>query len=104
MFRQVRKRETWAVVRENLKKFNVDPMHDGALWEEVLYEETNYLKSDAISMITKALKVSPAEVANITVLKKGMTNRSFLFTCRDKKFIIRIPGEGTDQLINRREE
>ena len=31
-----------------------------------------------------------------------MTNRSFLFTCKGKKYIMRIPGEGTDQLINRR--
>lgn len=33
-----------------------------------------------------------------------MTNRSFLFTCKNKKYIMRIPGEGTDQLIDRRQE
>ena len=33
-----------------------------------------------------------------------MTNRSFLFKCGNKKYIMRIPGEGTDQLINRKEE
>lgn len=33
-----------------------------------------------------------------------MTNRSFLFECKGKKYIMRIPGEGTDMLINRREE
>ena len=33
-----------------------------------------------------------------------MTNRSFLFDCNGCKHIMRIPGEGTDQLINRREE
>ena len=33
-----------------------------------------------------------------------MTNRSFVFTCRNKKYIIRIPGEGTDFLINRQQE
>lgn len=33
-----------------------------------------------------------------------MTNRSFLFDCNGTKHIMRIPGEGTDQLINRREE
>ena len=38
------------------------------------------------------------------MLKKGMTNRSFLCRCRDKKYIMRIPGEGTEQLINRKEE
>ena len=33
-----------------------------------------------------------------------MTNRSFLFRCRGRRYIMRIPGEGTQQLINRREE
>ena len=33
-----------------------------------------------------------------------MTNRSFLFTCKEQKYIMRIPGEGTDHLINRKEE
>ena len=33
-----------------------------------------------------------------------MTNRSFLFDCNGTKHIMRIPGEGTDQLINRRED
>lgn len=37
-------------------------------------------------------------------LKKGMTNRSFLFTSGDSRYIIRIPGEGTDKLINRKQE
>lgn len=33
-----------------------------------------------------------------------MTNRSFLFEINHDKCIMRIPGEGTDQLINRKEE
>lgn len=33
-----------------------------------------------------------------------MTNRSFLFETGDKKYIMRVPGEGTDLLINRKEE
>lgn len=55
-------------------------------------------------MIGKALNAKSDEVTDITVLKKGMTNHSFLFTCKGKKYIMRIPGEGTDQLINRRQE
>ena len=42
--------------------------------------------------------------SGIVILKKGMTNRSFLFECRGKKYIMRIPGEGTGQLINRHQE
>lgn len=121
-------------VRERLKAWDGNPRYDESFWEEVLYEkdrmivqarvvhannvveintyeqlreldeESSHLKSDAISIIAKMLNASPAEIVDITVLKKGMTNRSFLFTCRGKKYIMRIPGEGTDQLINRREE
>lgn len=121
-------------VRERLKAWDGNPRYDESFWEEVLYEkdrmivqarvvhannvveintyeqlreldeESIHLKSDAISIIAKMLNASPAEIVDITVLKKGMTNRSFLFTCRGKKYIMRIPGEGTDQLINRREE
>lgn len=65
---------------------------------------SNQLKSDAIGTIASVFNVKPADVRNISVLKKGMTNRSFLFTVNDKKYIMRIPGEGTDQLISRRNE
>lgn len=122
------------IVKERIKALSCSKRYDGAFWEEALYlkdrmivqarvahstdvveintyeqlreldEDSNHLKSDAIDVITNALKVKSSEVIDITVLKKGMTNRSFLFTCKDKNYIMRIPGEGTDQLINRREE
>ena len=62
------------------------------------------LKTDAISIIQDCFNVEVDEIKNITVLKKGMTNRSFLFECQNQKYIMRIPGEGTDHLINRKEE
>lgn len=62
------------------------------------------VNNEAISIISKALNVKQTEIINITALKKGMTNRSFLFSCQGKKYIMRIPGEGTDKLINREEE
>ena len=111
-----------------------DSRYDGAFWEETLYRkdrmivtarvvhaadaveintyeqlreidsDSSQLQTDAIQVICEALGAQQDEVTNITVLKKGMTNRSFLFSCKDKKYIMRIPGEGTDQLINRRQE
>ena len=122
------------IVRERLEELGRDSRYDGAFWEETLYRkdrmivtarvvhaadaveintyeqlreidsDSNQLKTDAIRLICKALCAKPEDVTDITVLKKGMTNRSFLFTCKDKKYIMRIPGEGTDQLINRRQE
>lgn len=123
-----------AIVRERLETFGRDSRYDGAFWEETLYEkdrmivtarvvhaadaveintyeqlreidsDSSQLQTDAIQVICEALGAQQNEVTNITVLKKGMTNRSFLFSCKDKKYIMRIPGEGTDQLINRRQE
>lgn len=121
-------------VSTRIKELCKNPQYDGSFWEEALYNkdrmivtarvvhsadvveintyeqlreidsDSNQLKTDAICLICKALCAKPEEVTDITVLKKGMTNRSFLFTCKDKKYIMRIPGEGTDQLINRRQE
>ena len=121
-------------VRERLEELGRDSRYDGAFWEETLYQkdrmivtarvvhaadaveintyeqlreidsDSSQLQTDAIQVICEALGAQQDEVTNITVLKKGMTNRSFLFSCKDKKYIMRIPGEGTDQLINRRQE
>lgn len=75
--------------------------------------ENEDLRSGAISTIAEVFGVPEESIRNIQVLKKGMTNRSFLFSVdkdeRDDhisggKYIMRIPGEGTDQLINRKEE
>ena len=67
-------------------------------------EHSEHLQSDAIDIICESLQVPATEVVNITVLKKGMTNRSFLFNIHGEKYIMRIPGEGTENLINRKEE
>ncbi|MBQ9049180.1 MAG: NTP transferase domain-containing protein [Lachnospiraceae bacterium] len=65
---------------------------------------SNHLQSDAIRTICEALGCTESDVTDISVLKKGMTNRSFLFSVKGAKYIMRIPGEGTDRLINRRHE
>lgn len=66
--------------------------------------QSSNLNSSIISLMAKELGVKPQEIREISVLKKGMTNRSFLFSTQGKQYIMRIPGEGTDQLINRQEE
>lgn len=69
-----------------------------------LDDKSGQLRSDAISLISKALGAAENEITDITTLKKGMTNRSFLFKCKGGRYIMRIPGEGTDKLIRRGEE
>ncbi len=65
---------------------------------------SGHLSSVAIDIIADIFKVEPREITDITMLKKGMTNRSFLFNAKGGKYIMRIPGEGTDKMINRKEE
>nr|BAM94797.1 cholinephosphate cytidylyltransferase/choline kinase [Streptococcus suis] len=121
-------------MKQRLHLLDSDTMYQDSFWEEVLYdnnvflplpklvsknqihqintfedlrvidEQSEHLQSDAIDIICKSLNVKSEDISQITALKKGMTNRSFRFTCHNKKYIMRIPGEGTDLLINRREE
>lgn len=62
------------------------------------------LESDVLKLIAQALNCKVEEITEIEILKKGMTNRSFFFVNGNQRFIMRIPGEGTEQLINRRQE
>lgn len=64
----------------------------------------NRLPQDALSVITEVLNADQKDISNIQILKKGMTNRSYVFSCKKKKYIIRIPGEGTDFLVDRQQE
>ena len=122
------------IIRERLIRFDADPRYYNKFWEETLYgkgkmmipakvahasdiveintfeqlreldSHSNHLQSEILEIAAAALHTELDNISNITVLKKGMTNRSFLFDCNGTKHIMRIPGEGTDQLINRREE
>lgn len=65
---------------------------------------SNSLNTEIIDIITHSLNVTIQDIGNIKLSKKGMTNKSFIFEAKNKKYMMRIPGEGTDQLINRKEE
>ena len=69
-----------------------------------LDEDSNQLNSDIISLISEVLSCDTKEIVGIKALKKGMTNRSFEFCCRGERYIMRVPGEGTDKMINRKNE
>ena len=103
----------WEDVLENKKNFLLKGklISDNSHAEINSYEQlldldsgSTHLKNDAIEIIENILKVNKKNIHNIHTLKKGMTNRSFIFTVNNKRYIMRIPGEGTDKLIDRREE
>ena len=65
---------------------------------------SSQLRSEVLDVIAQVFGCGIQEITEISVLKKGMTNRSFLFSCKGGKYIMRVPGEGTDKLIDRRQE
>ena len=62
------------------------------------------LQNAVISIIQKVFDVSYEEIKDIEVMKKGLTNRSFLFTVKGEKFIMRIPGTDIDGYLDRKLE
>ncbi len=61
-------------------------------------------KKGLLDLIARVMDVDAEQITDIQPLKAGMTNRSFIFRCAGKRYIMRVPGEGTDRLINRRQE
>lgn len=122
------------ILKKNIENMCKNSKFNNAFWEEALFEKQKMilfpkvvnsskvieintyeqlrefdnkskdLDNEAIKTISKVFNIKEEKIIDIKVLKKGMTNRSFSFTCKNKKYIMRIPGEGTDQLINRDEE
>lgn len=122
------------IIKESLEELLSDGRHDGYFWEEALFADekmnisarivpdeenqeittyeqfrdidlgSGHLRDDAIKTITKVFDCKTSDIKDVSVLKKGMTNRSFLFSVNGSKYIMRIPGEGTDHLINRKQE
>lgn len=56
-----------------------------------------------IDVIQSVFNSSITDV-QLTPLKKGMTNNSFVFSLQGNRYIIRVPGVNTDKIINRHEE
>jgi len=60
--------------------------------------------NEALNLISYVLGIPKVDITNINDIKLGMTNHSFAFTIKDNRYICRVPGEGTDKLINRANE
>lgn len=61
-------------------------------------------KQEPIDVIRTVFDLDRSQSVDIRILEKGMTNKSFLFSINNIKYILRAPGEGTDQLIDREQE
>lgn len=100
-----------AFIRDNEMIFNTRIINSSEVTEINTYEQLRdfdekslNLDSKEINIAANSLDVKPSDIKNIEILKKGMTNKSFSFETEKKKYIMRIPGKGTDGLVNRKEE
>jgi CTP:phosphocholine cytidylyltransferase-like protein/thiamine kinase-like enzyme len=60
--------------------------------------------NEAMELVAKVFQVPESDITEIRCLKAGMTNKSFLFKIKERNYICRIPGPGTELLINRQQE
>lgn len=103
----------WEIILSEKEKFRFygkliaqDKVTEINTYEQLrkLDSQSVHLDCDEIALAANVLNVSQSRITDISSLKKGMTNRSFVFSCEGNKYIMRIPGEGTEKLINRQEE
>lgn len=77
--------------------------------EELRLFDDKYINntgSKIFQNICSVLQCEEKDIHEINVLKKGMTNCSFAFTCQKdgKKYVYRHPGSGTEAFISRASE
>jgi len=120
--------------RARLAELTAERKNSGAFWEAIITEKKHMLiparmipptdaveintyeqlreieyynpqlQNDVIDVIRKVFGVRFEEIRDITVVKKGLTNRSFIFTVHGTRYVMRIPGEGTENLVDRAAE
>ena len=64
----------------------------------------NHSDNEAMALVARVFRVPESRIQGIRCLKAGMTNQSFLFQVEEKQYICRIPGPGTELLVNRVQE
>ena len=105
------------IIRDRIAIMNNDRRYKGAFWEETLYEKDKLIlganvvdSNDVVEInsiydlqeldaprmipldeISKVFQVEKSEITDISILKKGMTNSSFIFTCKNERYILRLP-------------
>lgn len=95
-----------------LPAMHINPQPPGQVYEFENLEELRsfddkYKENSgnvALELIAKVFDIPQSHIRGLRTLKAGMTNKSFLFEVNDQSYICRIPGKGTDVLIDRKHE
>ena len=106
-FGTIKGSERWKDIRMYINLFPEGTVHEFEDLEELRAFDPKYENdsgSEAMQTVSKVFSVPESDIVRIKRLKAGMTNNSWLFSVHGEDYICRIPGEGTEKLINRREE
>lgn len=82
-------------------------LHEFENLEELRQYDTTYIdntRNKIMEFIAESQNVSQGSIDHIVPLKAGVTNHSFKFDINDRGYVFRLPGYGTDKLINRANE
>jgi len=90
-----------------INKQDSDNVYEFESLEELRQFDPDYYSKTPnvlIETIVNIFKAKENDIVDIKNLKAGMTNKSFGFSINNKQYIFRLPGEGTEKLINRKQE
>lgn len=109
-------RNFWEIlVRDNLHRlpeFRFKRYEPGIIYEFDYFEELrnfdrDYIcntHSNIISNIKSVFNCQESDVVGFRAVNEGLTNTSFIFSINGTDYIYRHPGDGTEKIINRRNE
>lgn len=90
-----------------VRRYDRDRVKEFDSLEELRDFDDRYLKNSGSGIfpnICRVLDCEESDIGEIEVIKQGLTNLSFRFSCRGQRYIYRHPGVGTEKYISRRSE
>ena len=90
-----------------IREYPPDVIFEFDSLDELRKFDTNYVNhthSRIMRNIGKVLDCRESEILHFKAIKEGLTNTSFVFEVRGKKYVYRHPGEGTEEIISRQHE
>ncbi len=99
--------ERWDEIEMDINRQPENQVYEFENLEELRLFDTKYQNqsdNEAMKLVAGVFQVPESEIRDIRCLKAGMTNKSFLFQVKGKPCICRIPGPGTQLLVNRFQE
>ena len=89
------------------KEYSQGNIHEFDYFEQLRQFDpgyTSHAKSDILRNIKLVFRCDEEEIVDFRTVSEGMTNTSFVFQIHGEDYIYRHPGDGTENIINRRNE